>query len=144
MSVGEGPEGKNSEQKNLLLILARQLAANLATPMFLIDQAGMLVYYNEAAEQIIGKPFEWMGEMPVADWAEPLELADLNGQPIGRSKTPPGVAFLEQRPDHRLLFATTFDGTRRRIEITAYPLFSKRDEFAGVVAIFWEDGMRQA
>jgi PAS domain-containing protein len=127
------------EQKNLLLILARQLAANLATPMFLINPAGMLCYYNEAAESIIGKPFELLGEVPVSDWAATLDLADLAEEPIKRSDTPPGVAFLEHRPAHRLLLATAFDGKRRRIAVTAYPLFSKVDEFAGVVAIFWEN-----
>jgi PAS domain-containing protein len=128
-----------AEQKNLLLILARQLAANLATPMFLIDPGGTLCYYNEAAESIIGKPFEQLGEVPVVDWAATLDLADLDDQRIGRAATPPGVAFFEHRPAHQLLYATTFDGKRRRIAVTAYPLFSKRDEFAGVVAIFWEN-----
>jgi len=127
-----------AEQKNLLLILARQLAANLATPMFLIDPAGTLVYYNEAAESIIGKPFELLGEVPVIEWAGKLDLADLDGEPISRAATPPGVAFSEHRPAHQLLLATMFDGKRLRIAVTAYPLFSKRDEFAGVVAIFWE------
>ena len=128
-----------SEQKNLLLILSRQLAANLATPMFLINPAGMLCYYNEAAESIIGKPFELLGEVAVTDWAAQLDLTDLEGERISRAATPPGVAFLEHRPAHRLLLATTFDGVRRRIAVTAYPLFSKVDEFAGVVAIFWEN-----
>jgi PAS domain-containing protein len=127
------------EQKNLLLILARQLAANLATAMFLIDPNGTLCYYNEAAESIIGTPFEQLGEVPVADWAAKLDLADLDGQSISRAATPAGVAFLEHRPAHRLLLATGFDGQRRRIAVTAYPLFSKVDEFAGVVAIFWEN-----
>ena len=43
--------------KSLPLILARELAANLATPMFLIDENGNLVFYNDAAELLIGKPF---------------------------------------------------------------------------------------
>ena len=36
--------------KPLPLILARELASNLATPMFLLDANGMLVFYNDAAE----------------------------------------------------------------------------------------------
>lgn len=128
----------DTQQKNLVLILSRQLAANLATPMFLIDVEGTLVYYNEPAEAIIGKAFEQTGEMPVAEWAASLNLEGLDGQPLSRARTPAGIAFLEHRPAHQLLLATTFDGKKRCIEITAYPLFSKRDEFAGVVAIFWE------
>ena len=128
----------DAQQKSLVLILSRQLASNLATPMFLIDVDGTLVYYNEPAEAIIGKSFEQTGEMPVAEWAASLSLEDLDGKPLSRAKTPAGIAFLEQRPAHRLLQATSFDGKKRCIEITAYPLFSRRDEFAGVVAIFWE------
>jgi PAS domain-containing protein len=128
----------DTDQKNLVLILSRQLASNLATAMFLIDVAGNLVYYNEPAEAIIGRPFEQSGEMPVAEWAASLSLEDLDGNPLSRAKTPAGIAFLEQRPAHRRLQATSFDGKKRCIEITAYPLFSRRDEFAGVVAIFWE------
>jgi PAS domain-containing protein len=127
-----------TDQKNLVLILSRQLASNLATPMFLIDVNGTLVYYNEPAEAIIGRPFEQTGEMPVAEWAAGLSLEDLDGEPLSRTKTPAGIAFLEQRPAHRRLQATSFDGKKRCIEITAYPLFSRQDEFAGVVAIFWE------
>jgi PAS domain-containing protein len=130
----------DGQQKNLVLILSRQLAANLATPMFLIDPEGTLVFYNEPAEEVIGRPFEQTGEMPVAEWAAALNLEDPDGQKLSRTKTPPGVALLEHRPAHQTLVATTFDGQKRRIEVTAYPLFSKRDEFAGVVAIFWENG----
>ena len=35
--------------KSLPLILARELASNLATPMFLLDADGILVYFNDAA-----------------------------------------------------------------------------------------------
>ena len=49
--------------KSLPLILARELAANLATPMFLIDAGGALVFCNEAAELMLGKPFAEMGDI---------------------------------------------------------------------------------
>ena len=41
--------GSGGGPRSLPLILARELAANLATPMFLLDADGMLVFYNEAA-----------------------------------------------------------------------------------------------
>ena len=49
--------------KSLPLILAREFASNLATPMFLLDAAGMLVFYNDAAALLLGKPFAELGEM---------------------------------------------------------------------------------
>jgi hypothetical protein len=30
------------------------------------------------------------------------------------------------------------DGVRRRIEVTAFPLFAHEDECLGAIAIFWE------
>ena len=51
------PVPDSSFTPNLPLILARELASNLATPMFLLDDGGMLVFYNDAAELLLGKPF---------------------------------------------------------------------------------------
>ena len=126
--------------KSLPLILARELAANLATPMFLIDAAGTLVFYNEAAELLIGKPFGEHGELGAGEFGAALELAEPDGSPVRRRDTPAGVAFFERRPAHRVLLATGYDGVRRRVEVTAYPLFGTTDEMHGVVAVFWETG----
>jgi PAS domain S-box-containing protein len=124
--------------KSLVLILSRELAANLATPMLLIDRDGILVYHNEAADQLLGKRFDEVGEIPVADWAAMLELRDDEGRVLHRQDTPPGIAFVQHRPAHRVFWLTSQDGVRRRVAVTAYPLWSKADQFAGVVAIFWD------
>ena len=47
------------------LILTRQLADCLAIPVFITDTIGNLLFYNEPAEDILGKRFEDTGEMPV-------------------------------------------------------------------------------
>jgi PAS domain-containing protein len=125
-------------QKPLALIVARELAANLATPMFLIDASGNLVFYNDAAEQIIGRPFAEMGEISSVTWGELLQLATPDGSPMRRRDTPPGIAFMQRRPAHATLRATAFDGVHRVVEVTAYPLFATTEEMHGVVTIFWE------
>jgi PAS domain-containing protein len=124
--------------KSLPLILARELAANLATPMFIIDAAGTLVFYNDAAELLIGRPFGELGEVGAGDFGAVLQLAEPNGSPLRRRDTPAGVAFFERRPAHRVLVATGYDGVRRKVEVTAYPLFGATDEMHGVVTVFWE------
>jgi PAS domain-containing protein len=129
----------DDHKRSLLLILARQLAANLATPMFLIDANGMLAFFNEAAEKIIGKPFEQIGEISAIEWAEITQPQDLEGNRLARNETPPGIAYYDRRPAHRIMQATGSNGARYRLQVTAYPLFSHTDEFAGVVAIFWPD-----
>ena len=127
-----------SQAKSLPLILARELASNLATPMFLIDAAGMLIFYNDAAELMLGRPFAELGQVSALEFGAMLELTDLDGTPVRRRDTPAGVAFFERRPAHRDVMATTFDGTRRHVQATAYPLFGSGDEMHGVVTVFWD------
>jgi PAS domain-containing protein len=124
-------------QKSLPLILARELAANLSTAMFLLDEGGTLVYFNDAAELLIGRAFAELGEISAAEFGEVLQLAEPDGTPLRRRDTPAGVAFIERRPAHRLLLATGYDGTRRLVESTAYPLLGASDEMHGVVNVFW-------
>jgi len=125
-------------EKSLPLILARELASNLATPMFLIDARGILVFYNDAAALLLGKPFGELGEIPAEEFGAVLDLATVSGESIRRRDSPAGVAFFERRPAHATVFATAYDGTRRAYQATAYPLFATEDEMHGVVAVFWE------
>lgn len=125
-------------QRSLSLIVARELASNLATPMFLIDAEGTVAFYNEAAEDLLGRPFGELGSIDALAWGEMLALARPDGSPLRRRDSPPGVAFFERRPAHDRLRATAHDGTERLVEVTAFPLFAKPGELEGVLAIFWE------
>jgi len=127
----------DTSARSLPLILARELASNLATPMFLLDADMNLVYFNDAAEQLIGKPFAEVGEISGEEFGTVLELAQEDGSPLRRRDSPAGVAFFERRPAHRTLQATGYDGVRRLLDATAYPLFGKNDEMHGVVSVFW-------
>ena len=123
--------------KSLPLILARELASNLSTPMFLLDAAGMLVYYNDAAALLLGKTFAELGEIPSADFAAALNLTTLDGRPIARQDTPSGVAYYQHKPAHLAVVATTYDGARRAYEATSYPLLGATGVMHGAVAVFW-------
>jgi PAS domain-containing protein len=118
--------------------LARELAANLPTPMFLIDEKGMMVFYNDATAAILGKTFEEVGEIPSAEFGRDLDLATVDGQPLRRRDTPSGVAFFQRRPIHQTLMATGYDGRRNAYDATAHPLFGQGGEMQGVVCVFWE------
>jgi PAS domain-containing protein len=124
--------------KSLPLILAQQLASNLATPMFLMDAQGTLVYFNDAAEKLIGRSFADLGEIPIEEFGQVLELNDEDGGPLRRRDTPAGIAFLQRRPAHRRVSAAGYDGVRRLVDCTAYPLFGKGEEMHGVVNVFWQ------
>jgi PAS domain-containing protein len=131
------------QQKDLVLILGRELASNLATPMFLVDRAGMLVYYNEPAEVLTGEAFSTVGEMGALEWGARFEPESLEGTPIKLEDVPATVAFREHTPSHLRLTIKIADGSRRTIAMSALPLFSRSDDFAGMVAIFWENGQAE-
>jgi PAS domain-containing protein len=129
--------GESRGGKSLPLILARELAANLATPMFLIDAGGVLVYYNDAAAELLGKDFADLGEIPAEEFGAVLDMMTASGERFRRRDSPAGVALLERRPAHATFTATAYDGTRRAYEATAYPLFATEGEMHGVLAVFW-------
>ena len=130
--------GTPGSPRSLPLILARELAANLATPMFLMDPGGMLVFYNDAAALLLGKSFAELGEIPSGEFGAALELSTPDGERLLRRDTPSGVAFFEHRPSHQTVMATSYDGIRRAYEATAYPLLGATGEMHGVLAVFWE------
>jgi PAS domain-containing protein len=125
-------------QKNLVLILAREFASKLATPMFVADAGGELVYYNESAEAILGRTFGEAGQMRADAWGALFSVERLDGSAMALTEMPAGTALLERRPAHGTFRLTGLDGRKRTISVTAFPLFAHLDELVGVVAVFWE------
>jgi hypothetical protein len=130
-------ESRKSGGPSLPLILARELAANLATPMFLIDAEGPLVFFNEAAELMLGRSYGEVGAITALEFGTMLDMAHLDGTPMRRRDSPAGVAFYSRKPCHRTLLATTLDGARDQFEVTAYPLFGHVGDMHGVLTVFW-------
>jgi PAS domain-containing protein len=125
--------------KHLVLILARQFASNLATPTLIVDAAGTLVFFNEAAERLFDTTFAEAGEMPLEDWTSRFEPRTLTGEPMRLEDRPAGVALYQRRPAHERFLITSVDGRERSVSSTAIPLFAHADEFVGVVALYWRD-----
>ena len=123
-----------------MLILAREFASSLATPIYIADADETLVYFNEPAEKIAGRSFAETGEIPVRDWAEMLAPQAAHGERLQREDMPGGIAFMERRPAHGNLCITGLDGVKRDIATTAFPLFGPDEEFHGIMVIFWEQG----
>jgi len=127
-------------QKHLVLILAREFASNLATPMLITDERGTLIFFNEAAEGIVGRTFSETGERSLDEWSERASARTLDSEPIPLERRAAAITLYERRPAHQQLLITALDGSERRIELTAFPLFAHGDEFLGVVLIFWPLG----
>ncbi len=125
-------------QRPIEVILTRQLASTLAMPVFLVDTAGTLVFYNEPAEAMLGMRFEETGEMPAAEWAALWSPFERDGTPLGAERLPLMIAVAEGRPVHGDFWIRRVEGGRRHIEATAFPLTRVTDEVLGAVVIFWE------
>jgi PAS domain-containing protein len=126
------------QTKNLVLILAREFASKLATPMFVADAAGDVVFYNEAAEEVLGRRFSHDMELSADQWVSLFHPETVEGAPMTLAEMAAGVALLERRPAHGVLRITGLDGRKRAVAVTGFPLFAHADEFVGMVAIFWE------
>jgi PAS domain-containing protein len=126
------------QPKNLVLILAREFASKLATPMFVADAAGDVVFYNEAAEEVLGRRFSHDMELSADQWVSLFHPETVEGAPMTLAEMAAGVALLERRPAHGVLRITGLDGRKRAVAVTGFPLFAHADEFVGMVAIFWE------
>ena len=129
-----------SRQKHLVMILARELVSNLATPTIIIDDRGWLVYLNEAAEEILQVSFAETGEMPIEEFSTRYApRSPEGGEETPLEERPAGIALYQRRPAHERLKVTSADGVEREIGITAIPLFAHKDEFVGVVNFWWRE-----
>jgi hypothetical protein len=107
--------------------------------MFLVDEEGTLVFYNDAAEVMLGKTYAEVGAITVVDFGQMLNPEYEDGTPMRRRDSPPGIAFVQQRPAHARLLATPLSGGDKQTwEVTAYPLFGRTGDMHGVLTVFWE------
>jgi PAS domain S-box-containing protein len=127
------------KQRNLVLILARDLADKLASAVFVVDEEGTLAYFNEAAGEILGKSFAEVGSMPMDEWAKAFRPQHVDGRELPPEELPLALALREQRPSHRQMKIEGMDGELRDISVTALPLFARSQDFVGACAIFWEE-----
>lgn len=124
-------------QKDVGLILMRQLASGLAVPMFVADENGDLLYFNEPAEVLLGRQFDEVGDISLDEQREMFALRDDAGNPLPAGQPPLAVALRERRPVHRRLWMRSLDGRDHAIEVTAFPLLGGGGHLIGVVAMFW-------
>jgi PAS domain-containing protein len=121
------------------LILMKQLASYLAVPIFLVDPAGTLLYYNEPAELLLGLRYDETGEMPLEEWGTVFAPTDRSGMPLAPEDLPLAIAVQQGHPAHGQISITGLDGVARHLSVTALPLVGQSNRNLGAVAIFWED-----
>jgi PAS domain-containing protein len=126
------------QQRNLVLILARAFAAQLATAVFLVDAEGTVIYYNEAAEQLLARKFIEGAGMPAEEWSTVFRPRDAEGRTVPLQSLALGTTMLKREPAHDIVTILGADGVDRRIEVAAFPLFAHTEDFVGAIALFWQ------
>ena len=125
-------------QQEIEIILSRHWASHLTTPIFLVDLEGNLLYYNEAAEQILGRRFSETGKMGQAEWSTAFKATDDNGELLDPQELPLSIALSQCRPAHKCFWLTGLDNVKRYIETSCVPIIGQSDRFLGAIALFWE------
>jgi PAS domain-containing protein len=137
-SVEAGPSNTDvaPAQKPVELILARNLISALSTPAFLVDEGGVLIFYNEAAGTLLGKRFEEVGTVGAPQWGSMFGPIDEAGDPIPYDELPLVLTVRQGRPMHSRLRIRSADGVQHEIEVSALPILTAHGSRGGI-AFFW-------
>jgi PAS domain-containing protein len=129
------PEGSDLGAQPLELILARNLVSILSLAAFLVDVDGSLVYYNDAAAQVMGARFEERRQISRAEWSSEIGPFDEAGTPIPYEELPLTSALRDGRPGYGRFFIQA-EGGLLEILATAVPLVGPTGN-SGAMVIFW-------
>ena len=90
-------------QPDLVLIVARSFATKLATPTLIIDAHGDLVFFNDAAADVLGSSYLDIGALDASRWQELFQPRTLDEEPLTAAETPAGVALAGATAGARLV-----------------------------------------
>lgn len=121
-------------QEPLELILTRQWASYLATPVWVLSANQTLVYCNEPAEELFGLDFDEAGPYQLGVLAEMFEVSAADDS----DSLPIMAAMRERKVTHHFIRWRNLNGIWMTGEVTAFPLLGTLERLLGVVALFSE------
>jgi PAS domain S-box-containing protein len=125
-------------QQAIETILMRQLAGHLATAMVIIDVKGDLVFFNPAAERILGRRFDEVRGMIRGEWLDAVKARRADGSLIQLEDRALIKAVERDEPSHVRFHIQGLDSVLREIEGVAFPMVGQSGRKLGAVGIFWE------
>lgn len=128
------------EQHPVEIILLQQWASMMTVPIWITDQMGNLIYFNESTEKLIGLRFDEAGELPASILAERFNLCELDGHSIPEQERPLMVALEKQQPAQRTVRITDATGQQKIVADMAIPVVGEGDRPLGAMVILWETG----
>ena len=127
----------SGSQKPLELILARNLLTSVTTPAFLVARNGSLLFYNEGAGALLGRPFEDVGQLDADEWTESFGPLDADEEPIPLEELPLTAALRDGRPAHAEFRVRDSKGVMHKIAASAMPIVGHGNGASGAMVIFW-------
>ena|SRR5919197_5851469 len=123
-----------SEQP-LELILARSLISIISIAALLVDSDGRIVFFNDAAADVIGAPFEEIGVLEQDEWSDRYGPFGADGKPMPPDELPLTIAVRESRPAYGR-FSVRAESGPLEVEAGALPL-SGPAGYHGAIIVFW-------
>lgn len=127
-----------ADQQPVERILLRQLAAYLTIPMWMMDEAGNLLYFNPAAEVLLGAGFDEIGPIRAEQLPDLFSVASIDERADDEAVLPVQTTLETRRPSYGAVRFRGLDEAWRQVEIAAIPIEGQSDRFLGVLAFFWE------
>jgi PAS domain-containing protein len=125
----------------LLLIQARNLITNMALPAFLTDTEGALLFFNDAAAELLGRSFEEIGPVSRNEWGPEFGPFDETGRPLANDHQPLANALRSGHPVQGRFYIGRRGENLREVEVSVLPL-QEPGNFEGALVAMWpvEDG----
>jgi PAS domain-containing protein len=120
----------------LLLIQARNLITNLALPAFLTDTEGALLFFNDAAAELLGRAFEEVGPVSRDQWGRDFGPFDEHGAPLAVDHQPLANALRSGHPAQGRFYVTVGADHLREVEVSVLPLLEPGN-FEGALVAMW-------
>lgn len=122
------------------IILLQQWASMMSVPIWITDQVGDLIYFNESTEELIGIRFDEAGELPASILAERFNMCDIDGRPLADHERPLIIALEKQQPAQRTVRILNDTGQNKLVADTAIPIVGEGNRPLGAMVILWETG----
>jgi PAS domain-containing protein len=129
------PGAQPLEEQPLELILARNLISIVSIAALLVDSDGRIIFYNDAAAEIIGAPFEEIGVLEQDDWSARYGPFGPDGAPLAPDELPLTIAVRESRPAYGR-FSVRAESGSLEVEAGALPLAGPAG-YHGAIIVFW-------
>lgn len=135
IAEGQAKDQAKDEAHRLELILARNLVSIVSLAALLVDVEGRIVFYNDAAAEVVGSPFEEIGTMTREEWNARFGPCDEHGAPLAADELPLAVAVREGRPAYAR-FRVRGERGLLEVEAGALPLLGPAG-YHGAMVFFW-------